>query len=369
MHKQKGPDLSQRSVRECIEQIHIASRDIGFLGLTGHNISRQLRLETLELSRQFFSLHQDEKNEMHISKYNNCIGYQRFGDNVTLNKRDKHEGIDYFQPTNDPIHYPFNIGQRPYPSTPSSFSSVFNEYTKECLKFGELIMSAMALSLRLPFDYFNDKCNDSFYCLRIIHYPSENEESNNNEEFGVWGCGEHRDYGCLTFINCDTTTDCLEVQDANGVYGKVNVNTIDEDCFIVNLGDMVRYILCLRADLLINNDVCIKQQQLNVWSGGLYQSTPHRVLPPKLMNICNGSREFNKRWNTEIGRISVPFFYEPNWDTIIKPIELNINEDFHEMGWNMEDKLKWEFMKDFRENCEGIMYGDHLKSKVLSNFA
>ena len=341
----QGPDMTKHSVRNCVNLMHIACRDIGFLGLKGHNIPRELRRETLEISRQFFALPIEEKNKIHFSNYNNCIGYQHFGANITQNKRDNHEGIDYYKLTNNPEHAPLNIDNIPYPSTPSSFESIFNEYIKECLKFGELIMSAIACGLRLDPTYFNDKCNDSFYVMRILHYPMLNDNDTvNDTECDKFGCGQHTDYGCLTFINSDNTKDCLEIKDSKGVFGKVNVNTIDQDCFIVNLGDM-----------------------LHLWSGGLYQSTPHRVLPPKSTNICKESIQFNNRNNTEIGRISIPFFYEPNWNTIVEPIDFNMNKE-HELQWTKEDKLKWKEMEQFRNNAQAIMYGDHLKSKLLSNF-
>ena len=201
-----------KSVRECINSLHTACRDIGFLGLTGHKISRELRKETLELSRQFFALETAEKNKIQISNFNNCIGYQYLGENVTQNKRDKHEGIDYYKPTQNAMHQPFNIDTCPWPEYPQPFHSVFSDYISECLQLGESIMSAIALSLNLPHNYFDSMCNDSFYVLRILHYPLNEEELCQSEEFGEWGCGEHRDYGCLTFINCDNTTNCLEIR-------------------------------------------------------------------------------------------------------------------------------------------------------------
>lgn len=330
-------------MRECIHSLHIACRDIGFLGLTGHNISKSLRKETLEVSRQFFAQDESEKNKIHISNYQNCIGYQHLGQNVTQNKRDQHEGIDIYKTTHNASHAPFNVDFA-WPAYPHSFESVFADYIAECLQLGQTVMSAIALSLHLPSTYFDNKCDESFYVLRVLHYPLHDDIGN---EFGEWGCGEHRDYGCLTFINCDNTSDCLEVQNCNGIFGKVNVNTVDDDCFIVNLGDM-----------------------LNLWSGGLYQSTLHRVLPPKRKNVCKESIKFNER-NVgkdvnEIGRISVPFFYEPNWETMIEPIQFNMDDGDK---WSNEDKLKWKEMEGFRKsNVQPVMYGDHLKGKVLSNF-
>ena len=155
---------------------------------------------------------------------------------------------------------------------------------------------------------------------------------------------ERIEIGRLTFINSDGTTDCLVIQDSDGVFGRVNINTVDDDCFIVNLGDM-----------------------LNLWSGGMYQSTLHRVLPPKPENICNESVAFNELNGTNIGRISVPFFYEPNWSTVIQPLDFDMvrNDGF---PWSETDKEKWNSMRDFRAQSQSIMYGDHLKSKVLSNF-
>ena len=129
--KKQGPDLSKHSVRECINSMHIACRDIGFLGLKGHNISRELRKETLKVSREFFALSIEEKNKIHFSKYNDCIGYQHPGANITGNKRDNHE-VDYYRQQiihNIPIEY----GKTTYPSTPSSFKSVFTEYIDESL--------------------------------------------------------------------------------------------------------------------------------------------------------------------------------------------------------------------------------------------
>lgn len=49
------------------------------------------------------------------------------------------------------------------------------------------------------------------------------------------------------------------------------------------------------------------------WTGGLYTSTQHRVLH-----------------STSGMRVSVPFFFDPNWDAVIWPV-LPVSE-LHEQG-------------------------------------
>jgi isopenicillin N synthase-like dioxygenase len=51
-------------------------------------------------------------------------------------------------------------------------------------------------------------------------------------------------------------------------------------CFLVNIGDM-----------------------LSKWTDGIYQSTRHRVLH-----------------NSDKMRISVPIFFDPDWDAVISPV-------------------------------------------------
>lgn len=67
----------------------------------------------------------------------------------------------------------------------------------------------------------------------------------------------------------------LQVKNRNGDW--VDVDPI-EDTFIVNIGDVMERI-----------------------TKNLYRSTPHRVLKPRLSD-----------------RYSVPYFYEPGWDSYIK---------------------------------------------------
>lgn len=81
--------------------------------------------------------------------------------------------------------------------------------------------------------------------------------------------------------------------------------------FVVNIGDM-----------------------LTIWTNGLYQSTVHRV-------INNNSKY----------RVSVPFFYEPNFDARVEPLSCVQNLAVAK-----------------GTNHPPVVYGDYLISKVSTNF-
>lgn len=72
---------------------------------------------------------------------------------------------------------------------------------------------------------------------------------------------------------------------------------------------------------------------VNVWTNNIYKSTLHRV-------IHKGSNY----------RVSIPFFYEPNFDSIIEPLPSCVSES----GGKPLHK--------------SVMYGDHLLGKVTNNF-
>jgi isopenicillin N synthase-like dioxygenase len=64
-------------------------------------------------------------------------------------------------------------------------------------------------------------------------------------------------------------------------------------CFLVNIGDM-----------------------LSKWTDGIYKSTRHRVLH-----------------TSDKMRISVPFFFDPDWDAVISPVLPLDVEHREDEGW------------------------------------
>jgi len=172
------------------------------------------------------------------------------------------------------------------------------------------IMQGIALALGGPRDLFEgERAGDPFWIFRVIGYPPINISNHDPDTNGLEiGCGAHTDYGLLTLVNQDPDIAALQVKTKDGKW--IWVQPI-QGTFVVNIGDM-----------------------LMIWTNGLYQSTLHRVL--------NNNSKY---------RVSVPFFYEPNFETRVEP--LNFLKDTSTDGG-----------KGFAP----VVYGDHVINKVLNNF-
>ncbi|KAJ9564046.1 hypothetical protein OSB04_000012 [Centaurea solstitialis] len=113
--------------------------------------------------------------------------------------------------------------------------------------------------------------------------------------------------GLLTLVNQDDDKTALQVRNVSGEW--ISAVPIP-GTFVCNIGDM-----------------------LKILTNGLYESTLHRVI--------NNSPKY---------RVCVAYFYEPNFNAAISPLDMCIKKS----GEN--------------KKFESAVYGEHLVSKVLTNF-
>lgn len=294
-------------------QVRDACRQSGFFYLTGHGVDEELlhRLETL--SREFFSLPLNEKNAIHMSLGGKAWrGYFSVGEELTSGMIDQKEGLYFGTELGEnhpkvkagvPLH-----GANLFPDLPG-FREVVLDYMGALTELGHRLMELIALSLCLEIDYFRKGFGaEPTTLFRIFNYPLLVENENSS-----WSVGEHTDYGILTILRQDAL---------GGLQIKNQRRWIDAPpipgTFVVNLGDM-----------------------LERMTGGLYKSTPHRVL-----NTGNKSR------------LSWPFFFDPHFDAEMKAI---VNA-----GQESSDSLtRWDGQTVF--DFQG-RYGDYLLSKVSKVF-
>ena len=304
--------LTHNPTKDEIQLLRHACENVGFFYLKvgtseGQDELKQLQRQVLSQSKAFFALPLDIKKNISDSKLNR--GYTGFEeetlDPMKQSKGDTKEGFyiaddiskddsDRYNPDKlcGPNVWPDNIDSEEFHFDAVLFKDVMVAYHQRMKVIGFTVVQMLALSLNLPREYF-DSCFDTnpMAFLRLLHYSSEQS----NMEEGIYACGAHSDYGMITILATDENPGLQIKFDEDD---DKNSNRNDEECwidvappplgtFVVNLGDM-----------------------LERWTNGRYKSTVHRVL-------SKTGRE----------RFSMPFFYEPAFDTIVTCLPSCIGED------------------------------------------
>ncbi len=297
-------------------QIGQACRKCGFFYIVGHGVDEGLQQRLEQLSRQFFAQDLETKLKIRMALAGKAWrGYFPVGGELTSGKPDLKEGIYFGSELGDdhplvkadtPMH-----GANLFPANIPLFGETVLEYMQVMTNLGHTLMAGIALSLGLEESYFADRyTSDPLTLFRIFNYPPDQLSLDNKSR---WGVGEHTDYGVLTILKQDDLGG-LQVKSKSGWIAAPPV----PGSFVCNIGDM-----------------------LDRMTGGLYKSTPHRV-----QNIA------------KCDRLSFPFFFDPNFDVEVKPIELGVvvNDD-REERWDRAS------VHEFRGT-----YGDYVLSKVSKVF-
>jgi len=311
---------------ETVAAVRKACTECGFFYVVPSPSSAGINTHTsavLEQSQQFFALPESEKRA--VSDVKLTRGYTAMQeetlDPAHQTAGDTKEG--YYISINDisvedPRYNPAKLaGPNQWPSAetcPSlkdhaKWKQVMQEYMAQVTKLSRQIVRLLAESLNLPPNYFDPFFRDgeALGALRLLHYAATPSQT----EAGLFACGAHTDYGMITVLLTDQEPG-LEIFDKRGCQQWVPVPPRPNH-FVVNLGDM-----------------------LERWSNGKYCSTLHRVV-----NVTG--RE----------RYSIPFFFEPSFDTVVECLPTCCNCD------NGDDPPKW----------PPITSGEHLLSKYAQTHA
>ncbi|WVW85965.1 hypothetical protein I302_108003 [Kwoniella bestiolae CBS 10118] len=313
------PSLSSTELQarreETAQKIHKACRDIGFFYLKVDSyLSKEEMKEVLELGREFFHRPDGEKESIGLEKSDGVRGYQKLHQNITKGKADHHEGLDLYalspySPSEQSSQKVRPLeGPNQWPSQPEMFKPKLERWIEKMKILGWAVMHAMADGLGMKEQEWGElggMVQDSFWVMRVIGYPPLP-----NGADGI-SCGEHKDYGCLTLLHADPIPSSLQVLSRSNEW--IDADPI-EGCIIVNIGEM-----------------------WEIWTGGMYPSTLHRVVH-----------------RSPTYRVSIPFFYEPNFDAQVKLLKAAERKAEGE-GRKVEDRGE-------------VVYGDFLLGKVSGNF-
>src|SRR5437870_934895 len=271
--------------RDVAAKMGQACREYGFFYVVGHGVDEYLQRRLEELSRDFFAQDLGAKLQISMSRGGRAWrGYFPIAGELTSGKPDLKEGIYFGAELQDdhplvkmgtPMHGP-NL----FPPNMPQFREIVLDYMAEMTRLGHRLMAGIALSLGLEESYFADRyTTDPLTLFRIFNYPPLATQQ------PAWSVGEHTPSALLPIWN-QGDSGGLRVKSRSGW---PNAEWVDAppvaDSFVCNIGDM-----------------------LDRMTGGLYRSTPHRV-----RNVSSRSR------------LSFPFFFDPNFNAEIKPIQPNIS--------------------------------------------
>lgn len=245
-----------------------AYETVGFVSVKNHGIPDDLIKKLYDEVQRFFSLPLQKKKEYEIEGLAGQRGYTSFGKEHAKGSEAPDlkeffqfgQTIENGQPVSE--EYPENVSVKEMPEFKNTLYTVYRNFEKS----GKALLSAIALYLNLPENYFDEYILDGNSILRCIHYPPITQEP-----ASAIRSEQHEDINLITLL-VGASADGLQILTKQGDW--VGVTSLPEQ-IVVNVGDMLQR--------LTNNKL---------------KSTTHRVVNPP--------REL---WHTS--RFSMPFFLHP----------------------------------------------------------
>lgn len=261
------------------QKLRKVCEEVGFFYVKNHGVSKDLVQAMYQASQEFFGLPWETKQRMNVVNSGLTLrGYiPPYGEDAGPGKaRDIKEAFDYGVHSDDVL--PF-FGPNLMPAELPEFKETCETYHEAMVSLARKLVSAIALSLDLPADYFAEMQRNPITIQRLLHHPAQHGQVFENE----LGTGAHTGFGFLTILSQDNVGG-LQVCNSEGSW--VSAPPI-EGTFIVGIGDLVQ-----------------------TMTNGRYSSTMHRVI------------------NTSgAPRYSIPFFFDLDFHAVVEPLPTCLDEE------------------------------------------
>ena len=253
-----------------------ALTETGFVMVQGHGIPSELVRDVRRVVEGYFSRSAEEKMLDCITpdNYRGYIPLGFFSPNTGGNTPDQYEGykLHHETPLKHPIREQCDLyGPNKWPAEPADMSEIITEFWRACDVAGrhllKLISQIMGVNETAFLSFFDNPLTN----MTLLHYPSQPADK------PKVGIHPHKDTDALTLLFPDQVGG-LWLQ-PRGQKDWIEV-IAPPDAMVVNIGDL-----------------------LELWSGGYFVSTPHKVV--------NASGK---------ERYSFPFFMVPRHDVVVEPL-------------------------------------------------
>lgn len=301
--------------QQVAEAIRAACQDIGFFTIVGHRVPDATVDGLLRQARGFFAQSLEEKQKTPQPPEKISRGYSYVGSRGLAYSTGKETPPDlqesFAMGPVDPAPQSllgtpaatYFFGPNVWPVGADELRAAFETYYRAMEGLSLHILRLFARALALDDHYFDDKVDRHTSTMRVIFYPPQDAEP----APGQLRAGEHTDYGTVTILKGEDVPGGLQVKKRNGSWIDVHPRA---DAFVCNIGDLMMR-----------------------WTNDKWISNLHRV--------ANPPREYAR-----LGRLSIPFFHNPNADAEIRCIRAF-------------------YGADEREKYPPVRFGDYYLSKHL----
>lgn len=268
-----------------VEALGEAFTNIGFVAVKNHGLTDELTKDLYNVFERFFALPDAVKQNYELSELFGQRGYigKEKEHAKGRNTGDLKEFYHIGQPANDAKteNYPENIWPEEIPEMQEICVKVYQMLENA----GKELLTAIAIYLQLPEDYFDAKVYNGNSILRAIHYyPIENPDAIPDDAVRA---AEHGDINLITLL-MGASADGLQVLRRDGQW--IPITALPAQ-IVVNVGDMLAR---------LTNDTL--------------KSTIHRVVNPP-------------REKMKTSRYSIPFFMHPRSEMNLTCLETCVSED------------------------------------------
>lgn len=270
-------DLDSAAPRtQTVKAVEDACRDVGFMYVVNHGIAREKIVAIRNAAINYFRQPLEQKLCDNISpdNYRGYIPAGFFSPATGDAAADHYEGYKLHNEVSadSPLCAACGLyGPNKWPQNQPGFSSAVLDYWAACDDVAMKLLKIFAVPLGTDPDEFAALFNDSLTNMTLLHYP---RAAKGQAGFGIH---PHKDTDALTILVGDEVAGLM-------VRSRYSDEWIEVDppdgALVVNIGDM-----------------------LELWSGGYFISTPHKV-----ENIAG--RE----------RFSFPYFSVPRFDVVVEPL-------------------------------------------------
>lgn len=275
--------------------INAACVDTGFFTVTGHGVAADLLDRTRQAAAAFFAAPDDVKSAVLRPPEKISRGWNPPADRSlanTLGEKTPPDLQEAWAMGSPDIgtgpYYTRGAGEKIFAPNKwpalAGYRDTLEEYYREMTRLSDDMMRGFALALGLDERFFADKADKPGSIVRLVRYPAQFDAPRP----GQLRAGAHSDYGSFTFVKGDNVPGGLQVSDGNSGWHNVEA---PEGGFVCNIGDTMQ-----------------------LWTGGRFRSTLHRVVNPPAEAV----RE---------DRISLVYFHLPNHDAVLGGIGRDAADD------------------------------------------